>query len=64
MKTINKNIEIFHTQKGAEKYFDICGVGTHLLEAKEGFFVEKNIINEEQSALKIWPQLYTLIKSK
>ena len=58
MKKINKDIEIFNKIEAAKSHFDKCS-SADLLKAGNSFYVDKS-----KTALKAWPSLYTLIKTK
>jgi hypothetical protein len=60
MKTINKHIDIFLSLENAEKAFNKCE-SADLLYSKSysSYYVDKS-----KTALKDWPKLYELLKTK
>lgn len=62
-KTMNKDIDIFATLRRAMGAFNRSEVPCQLLRAYMG--IHKNYyVDKSKTAIKEWPNLYTLIKEK
>ncbi len=64
MKTLNDKIHIFTSNKAAEKFYDKSSSPACLIKWREHLYVDLHNPEDRESAIKNWPQLYTLIKSK
>lgn len=58
-KTINKDIDIYNSLTAAKKAFDKSTVSCDLLKTSTDYYIDRS-----KTALKAWPNLYTLVETK
>lgn len=64
-KTVNKDIDIFFSLTSAERAFDKSNLSCQLIRTTNKTpFNYDYFIDRSKTAIKEWPNLYTLIKEK